>query len=184
MRRSFVVAGLIAFASASGVGAQENGPKAGTWGGEASAVGGVGTLLRFHSPERALAIGLRLDYLSQKVTQTPPTTGVDFDTKTFNAQLRLGVRRYRRVPERLRTHSGISVIVGNFTGDQRGYEIGSAFESGAAYFFSPHVSLGVSSDVSVIISQTKRDLGSGTTFEFDTVNAGFSGFRLVGAVYF
>jgi hypothetical protein len=159
--------------------AQTDGPKAGTWAAEASS-GPSASLLKFRNDRSAWVFGINATYLQEDSEATPPTP---FDQDVTMIQARLGLRRYGVARDRMRPFSTLSGIVGyQDLSFQKAWEVGAAAEVGAAWFFSPHVSLGAAGDVSLTYGKGERDFG--TPEKFTTITAQFSGFRLVGAVYF
>lgn len=178
MRRS-VMALLVLAASAPVALAQaDTGPKAGTWGAEA-AFGPNASLLKFRSPTSAWVLNVLAFYTQQN------TDGLRSSDRTFiNTELRLGRRTYARPEERTRPYHTVSAIVGyNDSGSfQRGWVFGGAVEMGAAYFVTPYASLGAAGDLSATYSAFKEDFG--TPEKVRIISVRFSGFRLMGGVYF
>jgi hypothetical protein len=110
------------------------------------------------------------------VNSTTPSTA---DQHIFTANLRLGLRYYGEPTERARPLMTLSALVGyqDYGGTQ--LSLGGAAQAGGAYFFTPHLSLGVAGEISV---QRTRDRVGG--IESKGVITRFDGFRVLGAVYF
>jgi hypothetical protein len=174
---TFVIAATCLTVAASAA-AQEAGPAAGTWGVEGTL--GSASLLRFQSTESAWLAGLFASYLHRSTAESDGPTGpiVTDAEDRFSAQLRMGFRRYGPRAGGARSFWTLSGLVGYSSSSfQHGWAYGTAGELGAAYFFSSHVSLGGSGEVTVV-----RDDSRGIFGRSLTVN--FGGFRLLGAVYF
>jgi hypothetical protein len=146
------------------------GPREGTWGAEVGTASldirlPTATLLRFFSPTMALQVG----------AGAALATG---DESTTAFQLRLGVRRYAARNAPLRPIIGGGVVAslvdqgGQFGNDTA---IGAYGEAGAAYFFSPHFSLGAVGELSVT---SESNLGQ-NSIRFRGTLA-----RVIAAVYF
>jgi hypothetical protein len=163
--------------------AQTDGPKAGTWAAEASS-GPSASLLKFRNDKSAWVFGITALYQQENEEPTPP--GVSLGQDVTLVQARLGFRRYGLARDRMRPFSTISGIVGyEDFGVQKGWQVGAAAEVGASWFFSPHVSMGAAGDLSLTYGKADRDFGFGTpATKITTITAQFSGFRLLGAVYF
>jgi hypothetical protein len=162
--------------------AQTEGPKAGTWGAEAS-TGPSASLLKFRTDKSAWVFGINALYQQENEETTTP--GVTLDQDITLVQARLGIRRYGLARDRMRPFSTLSGIIGyQDLSFEQGWEVGAAAEVGASWFFSPHVSLGAAGDVSLTYGKAERDFGVSPTMKVTTIRAQFSGFRLLGAVYF
>lgn len=146
------------------------GPREGTWGAEVGTASldirlPTATLLRFFSPTMALQVG----------AGAALATG---DESTTAFQLRLGVRRYAARSGPLRPIVGGGVLAslvdqgGQFGNDTA---IGAYGEAGAAYFFSPHFSLGAVGELSVT---SESNLGQ------NSIRFRGSLARVIAAVYF
>ena len=180
---SSVVSSVLAVCVASGAHAQSSerkgGPEKGTWGAEASTGGSLSqeggqgaSLLRFVSPRIAFVGGASFwRYSSENTTTVGNVTSV-FKTAITNVALQAGLRRYGGTGLGLRPVVGGGLLVSRqgFS-ESTDTSVGGYFEAGAAYFFNPHVSLGVLGGVSA----AKREAGWST--------GGTLG-RLTGAVYF
>jgi hypothetical protein len=184
MRRATVIL-AVTFASLIRVSpaiAQENiGPKAGTWAAEGTT--NTASLLRFRSPTSAWILSASILYLHEEDEISGPTPSSTTDD-AFSVQMSVGLRTYRRPEERIRPFTTLRAIAGYRNDFARGWSVGGAGDVGAAYFFSSHVSLGVSGALNVIYEQLERDAGFGNTLRDKTLVARFDGFRLLGAVYF
>ena len=165
-----VIATLVGGASSSAA-AQSEGPVAGTSGFEGNA--GTARFLRFTSPSSAWLVGVDGFYARQDSDDN--TFGGDFGF----ANVRLGLRRYRKTESRVRPFSTISALVGYQSDDSgSGWTLGSSIDLGTTYFFSPHVSLGGAGELTASYQNITGNLARSTVF------VSFGGFRLLGAVYF
>lgn len=177
--RCHAVAGLLLIAAPLVVQAQSaartGGPVSGTWAGEAS-TGGLGAgadrsaaLLRFVSPQTALVGAFSF---SRFETSSSSLAGNSSYTTTA---LQVGVRRYARTGLGLRPVYGAGLLVNSssisLSGGSSSTSVGGYGEAGAAWFFNPHVSLGVMGGISALSDDGRLALG-GTLA------------RLTGAVYF
>jgi hypothetical protein len=153
--------------------AQTEGPVAGTWAVEGGPFGGGG-LMHFRSPTSATMIGV-----SAYFTRMDDGSG---SALTFvSSQLRLGLRSYGESRNNVRRFSTLSGILGFERDDNPGentWLVGAAWEIGAAYFFTPHVSMGGSGDLNATYG-----FGGGAGGG-DRAGISISGFRLLGTVYF
>jgi hypothetical protein len=162
--------------------AQSEGPVAGTWGAEA-ANGGSAALLRFRSPNSAWLLGFNGAYARVVSEFTNPVTGPTESTdEDWFAQTRVGMRWYSTSETRLRRFSTLAATVGYNGGDGAGWVLGASGELGAAWFFTPHVSLGTSAELSA--SRLTGDTNGSSSFLREYLSVQVSGFRLLGAVYF
>lgn len=172
MRRMkrIVISALALVISAEAAVAQTGTPAAGTWGFEGSP--GTASLLRFRSPSAAWVLGFDGFYARQSSDNAAIS---DEDVASLN--LRAGIRSYGKGHGNVRPFATISAMAG-YTGDggTHIWSVGPAAEFGAAYFFSPHVSLGGSGQLTAMYSTRGADVS--------TFMVGVSGFRLLGAVYF
>lgn len=159
---------------------RKGGPEKGTWGGEVqvgstfgAGIGGEGaSLLRFVSSTTALVGGFGFSRTDGQGESPDPTT-IRFTAGYTNVAFRAGLRRYTRTGIGLRPVYGAGML---FTrnaiwGASDQNNVGGYGEAGAAWFFNPHVSLGVLGGVSAI----KLDNGW---------SVGGTLARLTGAVYF
>ena len=187
---SSVVSCVLAVAVASVTHAQANdrkgAPEKGTWGAEATAggslsqaVGQGGSLLRFVSPRIAFTGGASFSRFSTEDVSTIGEVTSVFKSAITTVALQAGLRRYGGTGLGLRPVVGGGLLVSrqSISGSNAGFSgsrstgVGGYAEAGAAYFFNPHVSLGVLGGVSAV----KNDGGWST--------GGTLG-RLTGAVYF
>jgi hypothetical protein len=162
--------GALAVAVVSSNGrAQAETPAPGAWGVEGSLSGA--NMLKFRSASSAWVLGFDGAFVHQADDGTVGNQNVG----TMN--LRAGFRRYSVRAGRVRPFSTISAILG-FASDGGGDRLtaGPVAELGAAYFFSPHVSLGGSGSLSAIYQAR----GGG----FSTFALSARAFSLLGAVYF
>jgi len=172
MRRLAIVLVLALLSAAPAVAQSDLGPKAGTWGGETS-FGSSGSLLRFRSPTSAWLIGLStsLAVITSSGSATP-------DEHTFNANARFGIRYYGDATQRARPLMTLSALVAYQDFGSTVLGLGGAAEVGGVYFFSPHLSLGVAGNLNV--QQIRQRFGSRDKI----LLVQFSGFQVLGAVYF
>jgi hypothetical protein len=184
MRRATVILALalVSLINVSPVVAQDSvGPKAGTWGAEASP--GTGALLRFRTPTSAwiLSTSIFFEHVEEESTGPfPPSPTRDLVFGRISA----GIRTYRRPQERVRPFTTLGAIVGYRNDFAKGWAFGGAGEIGTAYFFSSHVSLGVAGILSVVYERLEQGVGGGATTRTKSISANFDGFRFLGAVYF
>jgi len=184
MRRLAIILAAVLSANAKTVAAQEDiGPKMGTVGVEAP-IGSGGSVLRFRSPTSATVLSIFASFSRQTEDDTAASPFPDI-RNIFFSEVRIGRRKYRSADERVRPYSTLSALVGydDFT-FQKGWRVGGAFETGAAYFFSPHASAGVSSDFTVTYQVLDQQNFGSPDSKLKVIAARFSGFRLMGAVYF
>ncbi|MEX2152694.1 MAG: hypothetical protein WD825_05095 [Gemmatimonadaceae bacterium] len=184
MRRLALALAAIFSAGAIPVAAQEDiGPKRGTMGVEAP-IGSGGSLLRFRSPTSATVLSIALSFTRQTEEDTAFSVLPDI-RNIFFSEVRIGRRTYRSVDKRVRPYSTLSALVGyeDFT-FQKGWRFGGAFETGVAYFFSDHVSAGVSNDFTLTYQVLDQANFASPDSKLKIIAVRFSGFRLMGAVYF
>ena len=168
--KRIVIGALAVVLSAQAAVAQTEMPAAGTWGFEGSL--GTASLLKFRSPSSAWVLGFDGIYARQNSDNAAIS-----DENVASVNLRAGLRHYGKGQGNVRPFTTLSAAVGFSSGGGDDiWSVGPAAELGAAYFFSPHVSLGGSGQVAAVYSS--RD-GA-----FSTFFVGVSGFRLLGAVYF
>jgi hypothetical protein len=153
--------------------AQSEGPGAGTWGAEGTAFGAA-NLLKFRSASSAWLFGL------SGAAAIRNSDNTSFDGSNGYLSVRVGRRSYRSTNEKVRPFSTISAMANlqGGSGFARTWSLGPALEMGAAYFFSSHVSLGAAGELAALY----ENRSGGLTSNGFAVN--FSGFRLLGAVYF
>jgi hypothetical protein len=142
---------------------RKGGPESGTWAGEvgsASATADLGAqsaaLLRFLSPRTAVVGAFAFSRQERTVTGGG---SADFTSLA----LQVGVRRYTRTGLGLRpiVGGGLALRKNSFggslgTGDTA---IGAYGEAGAAWFFNPHVSLGVLGGLNITGSDNAWTIG-------------------------
>jgi hypothetical protein len=174
----FVRVALVAATTAltSPLDAQDTSPQAGTWGAETGSGNGI-SVMRFRSTTSAWLLGFSVNHQQRDIGTQEVTIA--------NHELRLGFRRYANPEQRVRPISGVSVIVGyEDLGGTSGMRYGGAGELGAVYFFSRHVSLGTSVDLTVTYSSGEVEAGfPPATLDQNSLIIR-SGLRLLGAVYF
>jgi hypothetical protein len=160
------------------------GPKAGSWGGEACFQCGA-SLMHFRDPNSAWLLGVNAFYAQTHTDLSGPISGPSArDSKGFSVNVQPGIRFYRPVENRLRSFLGLGAVLGfNGGGSSHGYRYGVSSEMGAAYFFTPHLSLGVAGTVSAT-AEHLRESDGGFSQTQRSFLAGFNGFQLLGAVYF
>ena len=157
----------------------QDGPTAGTWAVEGTNFGA--SLLRFRSSNSAWVLNGSAVMFRQEVQQFDPVTGnLVTETETsVSSQVRVGIRRYAPAVERVRTFSTLSAVLGYIdNGDGGALQFGASGEIGAAYFFSPHVSMGGAAS----IDATYQNERSGPFGRSLIVSLG--NLRLLGTVYF
>jgi hypothetical protein len=162
--------------------AQDTGPARGTWGVEAGSFGSA-SLLRFRSPTAAWLAGFSFELVDEERTSTSPAGSNTTEEKGYSVNLRLGHRWYRTATERLRPYTTLGFLVGTSTYIGDDWMVGSGLDLGAAWFFSPHFSVGAEAGVSIVHMQGEDASG---TFSWEvrrTIVSG-SGFRMLAAVYF
>lgn len=189
MRRILsLLIGVVAVSAPHLAGAQSSerkgGPEKGTWGGEASvggtvaqSVGQGGALLRFVSPATAIVGGVGFSRISSEVRTTSfggpngPISWV-FSSSFSTVSVQAGLRRYTRTGLGVRpVYGGGLLFTRQAVDESSDNNVGGYAEAGAAYFFNPHVSLGVLGGASAVRQGGRWSTG-GTLA------------RLTGAVYF
>ena len=166
--------------------ADSAGPRSGTRGAEV-AIGefASGRLLRFTSPTAAWLLGADFVVIRESAEQSLPFGGTDDDTRTsVRVAARAGVRGYREPGRALRPFTGAG-LTGTILRPGPGFQswdAGLYGELGAAYFFSPHVSLGAVGELSVGYGEDRR--GSVSDLRVTRWRVGSSLVRVLGAVYF
>ena len=163
---------------------RKGGPEKGTWGAEASVGGNVaqsegegGSLLRFVSPGTAIVGGVGFSRISSEARTTfiggpdGPISSV-FNTAFTTVSVHAGLRRYTRTGLGVRPVFGGGLLFTRQSVDELSdNNVGGYAEGGAAYFFNPHVSLGVLGGVSAVKQGSRWSAGGSLA-------------RLTGAVYF
>jgi hypothetical protein len=179
MHRSVRVALVLASAALSSpLAAQDTSPQAGTWGVETGAGTGI-SVLRFRSTTSAWIFGFSSNYARRELDG-------DNEITLQNHELRLGWRGYSNPEARTRPIKGISVLVGyeDVTANNSGVRFGGALELGAVHFFSRHVSLGGTIDLTATYTTAEVDpiLPGGP--ENVSIIQARAGLRMLAAVYF
>lgn len=158
--------------------AQETGPRAGSWGAEATATGEA-SLLRFRSNTFAWLIGFSGFYINRD--EEDPSFP---ESETTLLTARLGIRNYRATESRVRPFTTFAALVGyNDNVFLPRWEFGGQFEYGAAYFFTRNVSLGASFDLRAVYGRDSREAPFGEEFDVRQLTVS-TGLRFLGAVYF
>ncbi len=182
MSRLFIVAAMLVAAAPAD--AQNEGMQAGSWGGEAAS-GPTASLLRFRSTTSAWVFGVSASFLEQKTQQVSVITGetTEQTQDTFLTSLKAGFRRYSDPQAQVRRYTTISGLLGyERSSIGKGWRYGAAGEVGAAYFFNTHASLGLAGEVTAQFIDTSN--GGSFIGDRSSLSVAFSGFRLVGGVYF
>lgn len=182
MRPALLAVALVAVFPLTVAAQQEQGPTRGTWGVEGSSRLG-GSLLRFRSPASAWVMQVGGGYMH--VSQDGPTAFLSPPADNqVDATLRFGLRRYRRTQDQARPFTTLSIVGGyEDVFRMRTWTAGVSGDVGAAYFFTPHVSLGGAGELEVDHSWRTTESGSGPVRQRILI-ASFNGFRLIGSVYF
>jgi hypothetical protein len=140
------------------------------------------SLLRFQSSGAALLLGIATNYAHQQRTSTVPAGNES--SNQYRIDLRVGARKYASTDARVRPFVTVSGLGGTSQTFGREWHAGADLEIGAAYFFSPHVSLGGSGSLSALYSHAHADFASGDIETTKTFSMSGGYFRLLGAVYF
>jgi hypothetical protein len=163
------------------------GPRAGRWAAEVGAGTGLsGTLLRFRSPATAWLLGVDGSFAQSRQELPDPFGGTQTETVTqVDLFARIGLRRYRTTQSALRpfTSAGLLGGIGRFDGT-RTWAAGVFAELGAAYFFSPHVSLGAAGGLRASYGEMRADSQFGPSVRSRTIFISASAVQVLGAVYF
>jgi hypothetical protein len=150
------------------------GPRAGSWGAEATYGEFSGaSLLRFSSSDAAWVLGLS-GYAERRTVEQQIFNGVGYVTTKESQNVdfvtaRLGRRWWggdARTGFRPLTGVGITGGVGQQP-SFRQWNAGTYGELGATYFFSPHVSLGATGGLELTYGQDRFNSGSGSTDHTD-----------------
>ena len=178
MHRFVRVALVLATAAlTSPLDAQDTSPQAGTWGAETGSGNGI-SVMRFRSTTSAWMIGFSSNYQKRELENTEITIQ--------NHELRLGLRGYSNPTARTRPIKGISAIVGyeDVSANNSGFRFGGAVELGAVHFFSRHVSLGGTIDLTATYTSGESEgILPGGPVDVSTLQAR-AGLRMLAAVYF
>jgi hypothetical protein len=165
------------------------GPQAGQWAAEVGAGTGLsGTLLRFRSAASAWLLGVDASF-AQIRQELPDPLGGGTRTESstqVDAFARIGLRQYRTTQGALRPFTSGGLLGGTSRADgSRSWAAGIFAELGAAYLFSPHVSLGASGGLRASYGETRGDspLG-GPSFRARVISVNASAVQMLGAVYF
>jgi hypothetical protein len=145
MRRlSFGLAFFGSIMLCASAGAQKEGRRLGSWAFEGG-ISAAPILLHFRSPSSARAFGLTAQYTRSESERSLVGGGTTADTdENTVVDLRVGLREYRSVTRRVERFWTVSGTVGleqnSLSGS--GPRLGASGDMGAAYFFTPRVSLG------------------------------------------
>jgi hypothetical protein len=156
---SFVIPFSIAGAQAE---SREITPRSGAWGAEVNVGGSGGALLRFSSPRAAWLLGGSFSVIrgerDQLITYSGPTSRES--TASGFVDLRIGRRWWSGEPAaQLRPLMGLGVIGGySSTPGSRATNGGVYGETGATYFFTPHLSLGATGELAVTRYHARRSV--------------------------
>lgn len=137
---------------------QQPTPAPGTWAAEAGVNSGV-SILKFRNPRSAWITNFAASYRKSEYEGDPALD--PYDRTSFFGQVTLGLRSYGRPGERVRpfsTVAGIVTVVSSGGPARVGF--GIAGESGGAYFFSPHVSLGAGVRLNVARQSFREEFGT------------------------
>lgn len=183
MRRS-ILAALFSIVLPATAAAQERGPQRGTWGGELCFNCGA-TLLRFRDSTSAWLLGFDGRYWQAR-TESTSGFGRAFSggEAAFFIDLSTGLRFYRLTSTPARPFISLRALAGVVGGpDMHGSSYGAGVDMGTAYFFSPHLSLGVFGAFSAV--QSVRTTRSGSASSRSRIfTAGLTGANLLASVYF
>lgn len=183
MRRSALVGLFLVLMSSPTYAQSASASDVPRWGGELCVSCGA-TLLRFRNPNSAWLLGGSASYTHLHSETTSPFGPGDIEnTDAFSATLRAGIRFYHGPQLGMRPFTSFAALVGFTTGDFDAVRYGTTGELGASYFFTSHVSLGVSASLTLDVLQSKRTFSSATVQD-RYVNVAFDGVNLLAAVYF
>jgi hypothetical protein len=177
-----MIAALVLCHAGAAAAQTTDGPAPGSWAVEGG-VGSGASLLKFRSSSSAWILNGYAYVIRQTIQDFDPLTGglIDVDQTIGSSQLRLGLRSYGPSRDKLRSFRTLSAIVGFIeSGGSSGWQFGAAGDIGAAYFFTPHVSMGGSAELNAIYTPGRDD----DSFFRRSLNANFTGVRLLGTVYF
>lgn len=177
---------LLWLAVAVPLAAQDRGPtiRRGTWGGEICFNCGI-ALLRFRDSTSAWIFGFNGQYAQNSSTFTPNAAPAQTDNQaTLSFTVSAGLRFYRVTSTPARPFISVSAMAGgNISPDEQGNSYGAAADMGTAYFFTPHVSLGVSGRLTAVESLTRSSSGGGR-YRARAFVARLNGANLLASVYF
>ena len=160
------------------------GPRRGSWAAEAEVGGGAGaSLLRFQSDRSAWRVGLTFAAGSRREEyEATPFDPARRDRTVFAfVDARLGWRRYAGRGRRLRPLGGAGLL-GSYSRFSRGQTLwaaGAFGEAGAAYFFTPQVSLGAAGEARLTYDEQQSG-----ALRVRRVGAQGTLVRVLGTVYF
>jgi hypothetical protein len=133
-------------------------PRAGSWGAEAVMGDGFGAnLLRFSSPTAAWLAGLSFAAIHQTDNFSDFPGGENQSGWLGYGNAHLGRRWWRGGSgERLRPLAGVGALGALYRNPgSRSWNAGAYGELGASYFFSPHVSLGATGELTAVYSEDR-----------------------------
>jgi hypothetical protein len=178
---------LLSRAAHAQSGADDVGPKGGTWGAEATLGGPTGvSLLRLTSPQAAWLLGASFSAGRETSDQFNGFTRTRETRMLGSVELRVGRRWWSgEARERLKPHAGLGLI-GRYASypSARSWAVGPYGELGATYFFGPHLSLGTSGELAITRSRDTYSGGLGTDLKTDRWYINGNLVRFNAAVYF
>ena len=184
--RRFTIAVIFTALSAGSLLAQSvDGPKAGTWGGEGCLTYCGVSLLHFRDRNSAWLLGGNIYYSQEHVDESGPGLAPNSrGNQGIGADARLGMRFYSTTAERARPFLGLAATFG-FSGGagSHAYRYGATSELGAAYFFTPHLSLGLSGSLN-LLEQIDHDSSGGFSANRRMFFGSIGMAQLLAAVYF
>jgi len=178
-----VIAVVSSWASASAQ--SEIGPKAGTWGGEGCLNYCGVSLLHFRDRNSAWLLGANVYYSQGHIDESGTTLPPSSRSSTgAGADARLGMRFYNTTAERVRPFLGLAATLG-YSGvdNSNSYRYGATSELGASYFFTPHLSLGLSGSLN-LTEQIDHDRSGGFITNRRMFFGSIGTAQLLAAVYF
>lgn len=144
------------------------------------------SVLRFLSSRTALVVGANASVSHSKHEIDDGFSFPDQSSTQSNIDGRLGLRRYHSsAREHLHPLVGVGVrsIYTKLAADSHAWTAGGYGELGAIYFFTPHLSLGATGEVSALYSKTtQRANNTKATSTSTAVNASLV--RVLASVYF
>jgi len=181
MRLVVYVGSLLLLASAA-LAQEVVGPRAGAWGFEVSGSGA--SLLKFRREQSAWLVGAYANYRNTDREASTLSGSVAETEASVTMSARIGLRKYAHTDRRARPFVAPFAFgaIGLAT-EQDSWNAGVGVELGAAWFFSPHVSLGGSAELAGGYGRSQTR-GTGYQSDTRTLSIQFPGLRFIGAVYF